>query len=116
MYRLSETSLLKYLKGEIRCTWVWTDDALRLKLIDGEKSKEEAYDALAKEAGVETDFRLMRVDTTADFFGSLFGARKFIDSIRMSASDKSAGRTRFCETNLMDKPLVFSGDIRVVCQ
>jgi len=104
------------IKGEIGALGYGTDDAIRLKLIDGEKSKEEAYDALAKEAGVETDFRLMRVDTTADFFGSLFGARKFIDSIRMSASDKSAGRTRFCETNLMDKPLVFSGDIRVVCQ
>jgi protease-4 len=104
------------IKGEIGALAYGTDDALRLKLIDGEKSKEEAYDALAKEAGVETDFRLMRLDTAGDFFGSLFGARKFIDSIRMSASDKSAGRMRFCETNLMDKPLVFSGDVRAVCQ
>jgi len=104
------------IKGEIGALAYGTGDALRLKLIDGVSSKEDAYDALAKEAGVENDFKIMQVDTTADFFGSLFGVKKFIESARMSASDKSAGRMRFCETNLADKPLVLSGNIQAICR
>ena len=79
------------------------------------KSKEEAFDTLASKAKVSDDFRVMRVDSSGDFFGSLFSAKKFIQSIRMSESDKSAGRLRFCETSLLDKPLVFAGDIQSVC-
>ena len=104
------------IKREIGALAYGTDDAERLKLIDGMKSKEEAFDTLASKAKVSDDFRVMRVDTSSDFFGSLFSAKKFIQSIRMSESDKSAGRLRFCETNLLDKPLVFAGDIQSVCR
>lgn len=103
------------IKGEIGALAYGTDDAVRLKLIDGEMSKEEAYEALADRAGVAGDFKLLRVDNSADFFGSLFGAKKLIQSIRMSEADKSAARARFCETNLLHRPLVFAGDIRSVC-
>jgi protease-4 len=104
------------IKNEIGALAYGTDDAMRLKLIDGVSSKEDAYEALAVEAGVADDFKLMQIDNAADFFGSLFGARTLIESMRMSGVDKSAGRARFCETNLLDKPLVFNGDIRSVCQ
>lgn len=104
------------IKGEIGALAYGTDDAVRLKLIDGMKSKEEAFDALASKAKVSDDFKVMRVDSSGDFFGSLFGAKKFIQSIRMSESDKSAGRLRFCESNLLDRPLVFAGDIQSVCR
>lgn len=104
------------IKGEIGALSYGTDDALRLKLIDGMKSKEDVYAQISSDANVGKDYKIMQVDTSGDFFGSLFGAKRFIQSIRMSESDRSAGRTRFCETSLAQKPLVFAGDITAVCR
>jgi protease IV len=104
------------IKGEIGALAYGTDDAMRLKLIDGMKSKEDVYAEVADKAGVGADYKIMQVDSSGDFFGSLFGAKRFIQSIRMSESDRSAGRTRFCETSLAQKPLVFAGDITAVCR
>jgi ClpP class serine protease len=104
------------IKGEIGALAYGTDEAIRLKLIDGMKSKEEAYEQLAQDAGVAQDFKVMKLNNSVDFFGSLFGATKIFNTLRMSGADKSAARVRFCETNLLDKPLVFSGDISAVCK
>lgn len=104
------------IKGEIGALAYGTDDAVRLKLIDGVKNKEEAYDELADRADLGNKFKVMRVDTTASFFGSLFGAKSFIGSLRMSSAEKSAARARFCETSLLGKPLVFDGNLDSVCK
>jgi protease-4 len=104
------------LKSEIGALAYGTDDAVRLKLIDGMESKEDAYDELARLANVGSNFQLMRVDSSVDFFGSVFGAKNFLKNIRMSSSEKSAARTRFCESSLVGKPLVFSGNIDSVCK
>lgn len=104
------------IKGEIGALTYGTDDAKRLGLIDDEMSKEEVYAQLADTAGVSSDFKVKQIDSTADFFGSLFGVRSFLSSMRLSEADKAAGRARFCETTLLERPLVYSGDIRSVCQ
>ena len=104
------------IKNDIGALAYGTDDALRLKLIDGVKSKEEAYDELGKLANLGSDFQVMRVDSSVDFFSSVFGAKNFISQMRMSGAEKSAARTRFCEASLIAKPLVFSGNIDSVCK
>ncbi len=104
------------IKGTVGALAYGTDKAIELKLIDGEMSKEAAYKELAARTGSENRFHVMRIDNTADFFGSLFGVKRLISNIKMSESDKSAARTRFCETNLVGKPLVFSGDLEAVCK
>jgi protease-4 len=104
------------IKGEIGALSYGTDDAIRLKLIDGQKSKEEVYAQLAEKAGIADDYKIMQIDSAVDFFGSLFSAKQFVESLRMSEADRSAGRLRFCETSLAQKPLVYSGDISAVCR
>lgn len=102
--------------GEIGAVAYGTDDAVRLKLIDGVMSKEDAYEELAQRANIGSDFKVERIENSYSLFGSLFGVKQLITNIKMSASDKAAARVRFCETNLADKPLVFDGDIKSVCQ
>lgn len=102
--------------GEIGAVAYGTDDAVRLKLIDGVMSKEEAYDELAQRANIGSDFKVERIENSYSLFGSLFGVRQLLTNIKMSASDKAAARVRFCETNLAGKPLVFDGDITSTCQ
>lgn len=104
------------IKGDIGALAYGVDDAVRLKLIDGMKNKEEAYDELGRLAGIGSDFQVQRVSSTSNFFGSLFGANSLLGQLRMSAADRSAGRVRFCESSLIGKPLVFSGDIDSVCK
>ena len=104
------------IKGEIGALAYGTDDALRLKLIDGVKSKEEAYDELGHLAKLGSNFQVKRVDSSVDFFSSIFGAKKLLSEMRMSGSEKSAARQRFCETSLIGKPLVFEGDLKSVCK
>jgi hypothetical protein len=89
---------------------------MSLKLIDGERSKEEAYQLLASRANVANDFRVERVDNSINFFSGLFGASSMLKQLRMSEADRSAGRARFCETSLQLKPLVFDGDIASYCK
>jgi len=104
------------IRGEIGALSYGTNDAIRLKLIDGEMSSEQAYAELAERAGVADDYKVLRVDNTVDFFGSLFGVRQLISSFRMSETDKSAGRMRFCETNLVSRPLILDGDPSSICK
>jgi protease IV len=104
------------IKGDIGALAYGTDDAIRLKLIDGTKSKEEAYEELGKQAHLGTNFQLVRVENSNNFFGSLFGAKSFINAMRMSSAEKSAARARFCETSLIGKPLVFDGDLESICK
>jgi protease-4 len=104
------------IKNAIGALAYGTDDAIRLKLIDGVKSKEDSYDELARLANVGSNFQLMRVDTSVNFLSSVFGAKSFITTMRMSETDKSTARTRFCETSFVGKPLVFTGDIDSVCK
>lgn len=93
-----------------------TDDAIAKKLIDGESSKEQAYQTVAKLADAENDYNVLRVNNTTDFFGGLFGVRSLLRELRTSETEKSASRARFCATNLIGRPLVFSGDIQAICK
>jgi protease-4 len=104
------------LKNTIGALAYGTDDAIRLKLIDGMMSKEQAYDQLGHLARVEGNFQVQKVDSSAGVLGSLFGAKSLFTAMRMSEADKSAERSRFCESSLIGKPLVFSGDIDSVCK
>lgn len=104
------------LKNQIGALAYGTDEAMSLKLIDGERSKEEAYQLLASRANVANDFRVERVDNSINFFSGLFGASSMLKQLRMSEADRSAGRARFCETSLQLKPLVFDGDIASYCK
>jgi protease IV len=104
------------IKSEIGALAYGNDDAIRLKLIDGMKSKEQAYDELAIRANVKDDFQVMRVSGAQSFLGSIFGAQSLVGSMKMSGADKAAARTRFCETNLLSRPLVYEGDISAVCK
>jgi protease IV len=104
------------IKTEIGALAYGTDDATRLKLIDGTMSKEQAFDELATRAKVLDDFQVVRVNTQGSFFSSLFGASSLLSNIKMSSSDKSAARSRFCETSLLSHPLVYEGDPTSICK
>jgi protease IV len=104
------------IKTEIGALAYGTDDATRLKLIDGTMSKEQAFDELAGRAKVKDDFQVMRVSSQSSYISSLFGASSFIGNIKMTSADKSAARTRFCETNLLGRPLVYEGDPSSLCK
>lgn len=48
--------------------------AVQYKLIDGTKSREGVYQALADEAGISDDFAIVRNETTASFLHDVLGA------------------------------------------
>lgn len=104
------------IKGEIGALSYGTSEAQRLRLIDGEASKEKVYDDLAQVAGVSDSYRVDQIQVEADIFGSLFGVKTLIQDLRMTESDKSAGRARFCSTHIFERPLVFDGDINALCK
>lgn len=104
------------IRNEIGALPYGVDSALKNQLIDGVSSKEEAYDALATAAGVAGSYRVEKISMVPSFWSGLFSAKSTFTSYFMSESDKSAARTRFCETSLVGKPLVFDGDISSVCK
>lgn len=104
------------IKNEVGALAYGTDSAIKLKLIDGASSKEQAYEELAMRAKVKTSFQVMRLNSSLNVIGSLFGAKSLIQVAAMSSSERSAARARFCETSLISRPLVYAGDVSAVCR
>jgi protease IV len=102
--------------GDIGALAYGTTSAQAKNLIDGEMSKEQAYQSLADMARIGSDYNVKRVNNAGTFFGGLFGAQSKIFSKTMSSSEKADGRKRFCNANLVGKPLVLSGEVSAVCE
>ncbi len=102
------------IKSDIGALPYGTVSALKNGLLDKEMSKEEVYVEVARKAGLG-HYNVKRVDSMGSFWGSVFGANGLLKG-RLSASDRAAGRTRFCSNNLVGKPLVLDGDISELCK
>lgn len=76
-----------------------------LKLIDEIGSKQAAYQALAKVAGVENDFQIVQDKPIPGFVESLLGAKKENTSTPLSKLPLCQGRS----------VLAYQGDLRTIC-
>ncbi len=83
------------------------ETALKLKLIDEVGNRQEAYEALAKKAGLRVDdWQVVQIETSAGFLGGLFGARSH------KAAKQPAGRVA-C---MLDRQvLAYAGDPSTLC-
>lgn len=102
----------EHIKTVVKALSYGTTSAKDLKLIDGEASREEAYNELAARAGLGKDFIVEQELREVDFLSSLFGV--FKDNTARPAVDSNA-RTRYCAT-LVQKPLVLGVSLQTICQ
>jgi protease-4 len=98
---ISETQIKQTLKALVYDNV----QALSLKLIDKTGSLDSAYDYLADKANFGTDYQIVKINTTEDFWGSLFG--KILSPAYISASSQI--NTKSCQ-HLCYKPVVVYGN------
>jgi protease IV len=102
------------IKTDVKALAYGTTTALSKKLMDKELSREQTYEELASRAHTNS-YNVRQVQSDNSFFGSLFGAQGLLKG-KLTAAERSQGRTRFCSTNLIGKPLALSGDTGSVCK
>ena len=102
------------IKSDVGALAYGTTSALKKGLMDKEMSREQVYAEVASKIGTSS-YNVKRVDSNGSFIGSIFGANGLLGG-RLSSSERSAGRARFCSGNIMNKPLVMSGDVSAICK
>lgn len=90
--------------------------ALTRKLIDKIASPQEAYDTLAKEAGVEGDYQIVSSHTDLGGIGSLLGIKlPWADETKSSSEKRDSAKTQAC-TSSISVPLVYYGNPAQACK
>ncbi len=93
-------------------------EAIELKMIDKEGSKEVAYEEIGSRIGAKDgDFVIEKEQYSGNFFGTLFGAvfNKQVKAVKKDTAINKDARIRYC-ASLTTKPLAVSGGLDTFCK
>lgn len=91
-----------------------TDSAKQNKLIDREGNIESVFEEIADDLGLD-DYKVEQVTNETSFFGGIFGSTNKNKSPKVSESASKTAMKRYCDTNILKRPVVYAGDLTAIC-